>query len=340
MPARSARNDHIDEIRHFNRFYTKRLGVLSPNLLGSGFSLAEARLLYEIAHRDEPSAALLGRELEIDASYLSRLLQRFETRGLLRRTPSPSDARRQLLSLTESGRDALAPLEQGARDQIAAMLRPLNEGQQRRLLVAMRAIGTLLSPDETRSAARSLVLRPHRGGDIGWVISRHGALYAEEEGWNEEFEAFVADIAAKFIRKFDPQRERCWIAEIENEIVGSIFVVRRSATIAQLRMLIVDPKVRGLGIGTKLIDESIRFARQVGYRKMMLWTNAGLDAARRLYEAAGFELVREEPHRSFGHDLIGQTWTLDLRLRSAAKRTGAASKRKAASWGATPPKAR
>lgn len=340
MPGRSAHDDRIDDIRRFNRFYTKRIGVLSANLLSSGFSLAEARLLYEIAHRDQPSAALLGRELEIDASYLSRLLRHLEKRGLLRRTPSPSDARRQLLSLTEAGRDALAPLEQRARDQVAAILRPLSEVQQRRLLASMRTISTLLSPDETRNAERSLVLRPHRSGDIGWVIGRHGALYAQEEGWNEEFEAFVADIAAKFIRDFDPQRERCWIAEIENEIVGSIFVVRRSATIAQLRMLIVDPKVRGLGIGTKLIDESIRFARQVGYRKMMLWTNAGLDAARRLYEAAGFELVREEPHRSFGHDLIGQTWTLDLRLRPAAKRKGTASKRKAASWGATPPKAR
>ena len=309
----SERDHRIDAIRRFNRFYTKRIGVLREGLLDSGFSLAEARLLYEIAHHQCPTAAHLGKELDLDAGYLSRMLRGFEKRGLLRRTPSESDRRQYLLSLTAAGREAFAPLENLARDEVGAMIRPLSEAQQTRLLSAMQTIESLLAPGSPRRPERLFLLRPHRIGDMGWVIGRHAALYAEEYGWNEEFEAFVAELAAKFIRGFDSQRERCWIAEMEGDILGSVFIGKRSRTTAQLRMFIVEPRARGFGIGTKLLDECILFARQTGYRKIVLWTNAGLDAARRLYEAVGFKLMHEAPHRSFGHDLTGQTWALDLR---------------------------
>jgi len=316
MPSQAELDRRIAAIRGFNRFYTKQIGALRDGLLGSEFSLAEARLLYELALRDQPTATGLGRELSLDSGYLSRMLHDFERRGLLQKTPAAADKRQSLLSLTAQGRAAFAPLDARARVEIAATLGPLTEPQQRRLLAAMATIEATLTAGPARRAEPPFLLRPHRPGDMGWVIGRHAALYAEEYGWSEEFEAFVAEIAAKFIRRFDAKRERCWIAEMDGAIMGSGFLVSQSRTIAQLRMLLVEPQARGLGIGRKLVDECIRFARQTGYRKITLWTNSILRTARWLYEETGFELVREEPHQSFGQDLIGQIWELDLKKSS------------------------
>jgi DNA-binding MarR family transcriptional regulator/N-acetylglutamate synthase-like GNAT family acetyltransferase len=312
LSSDAAQDQRIAAIRRFNRFYTKRIGVLEDGLLKSAFSLAEARLLYELAQREETTAALLGKELGLDPGYLSRMLAGFEKRGLLRKAPSPEDGRQTLLSLTAAGRTAFARLDAGARDEIAAMLQSLQEAEQQHLLASMAAIEALLRQEKQREPP--FLLRPHRPGDMGWVIGRHGALYAAEYGWSEEFEAFVAVLAAKFIREFDAKRERCWMAEINGETVGSVFLVKKSRTTAQLRMLLVEPHARGLGIGKRLVEECIRFARHAGYRKVTLWTNSVLHAARRIYEAAGFSLVSEEPHQSFGQELVGQTWSLDLQV--------------------------
>ncbi len=300
----------VDAVRRFNRFYTQKIGVLREGLLGSPFSLAESRVLYELAHRHEPTAAALAADLGLDAGYLSRILRGFERRGLIGRRASQSDGRQSLLSLTARGREAFAPLDAGARVEIAAVLTRLPEAEQGRLVDAMQAIEDLLGPEPSSRAP--YLLRPHRPGDMGWVVQRHGALYAREYGWDESFEALVAEIVAKFVRHYDPKRERCWIAEKDGENVGSVFVVRQSKTVAKLRLLLVEPKARGLGLGGRLVDECIRFARQVGYRKLTLWTNDVLHAARRIYERAGFRLVRRERHRSFGHDLVGETWDLSL----------------------------
>ncbi|PYN77878.1 MAG: MarR family transcriptional regulator [Candidatus Rokuibacteriota bacterium] len=300
----------VATVRRFNRFYTKQIGLLHEGYLESSFSLAEARVLYELAHRDKPAATELARELGLDAGYLSRILRGFERRRLIRRTPSKADRRQSHLSLTERGRAAFAPLNVRSRADIGAMLDRLGPGEQRRLIEAMQTIeGFLGAPAESRAA---YVLRPHQPGDMGWVVHRHGALYGQEYGWDEQFEALVASVVAKFIQNFDPKRERCWIAEKDGEIVGSVFLVSASRTVAQLRLLLVEPKARGLGIGGHLVTECVRFARQVGYRKITLWTNSVLRAARRIYEAAGFRLVRKERHRSFGRDLIGETWELSL----------------------------
>ena len=300
----------VATVRRFNRFYTKQIGLLHEGYLESSFSLAEARVLYELAHRDKPAATELAHELALDAGYLSRILRGFERRRLIRRTPSKADRRQSHLSLTERGRAAFAPLNVRSRADIGAMLDRLGPGEQRRLIEAMQTIeGFLGAPAESRAA---YVLRPHQPGDMGWVVHRHGALYGQEYGWDEQFEALVAGVVAKFIQNFDPKRERCWIAEKDGEIVGSVFLVGASRTVAQLRLLLVEPKARGLGIGGHLVTECVRFARQVGYRKITLWTNSVLRAARRIYEAAGFRLVRKERHRSFGRDLIGETWELSL----------------------------
>ena len=300
----------VATVRRFNRFYTKQIGLLHEGYLESSFSLAEARVLYELAHRDKPAATELAHELALDAGYLSRILRGFERRRLIRRTPSKADRRQSHLSLTERGRAAFAPLNVRSRADIGAMLDRLGPGEQRRLIEAMQTIeGFLGAPAESRAA---YVLRPHQPGDMGWVVHRHGALYGQEYGWDEQFEALVAGVVAKFIQNFDPKCERCWIAEKDGEIVGSVFLVGASRTVAQLRLLLVEPKARGLGIGGHLVTECVRFARQVGYRKITLWTNSVLRAARRIYEAAGFRLVRKERHRSFGRDLIGETWELSL----------------------------
>ncbi|PYN64641.1 MAG: MarR family transcriptional regulator [Candidatus Rokuibacteriota bacterium] len=300
----------VAAVRRFNRFYTKQIGVLHQGYLESPFSLTEVRVLYELAHREKPTATELGNELGLDAGYLSRILRDFERRRLLDRRPSKADGRQSLLSLTEKGQKAFAPLHARSRDQIGAMLRRLAAADQNRLLGAMGSIEGLLGAQRERKAP--YLLRPHQPGDIGWVVHRHGVLYAQEYGWDERFEALVASIVAKFIERYDPKKERAWIAEKDGEIVGSVFLVKQSTAVAQLRLLLVEPKARGLGIGARLVDECVRFARQAGYRKLTLWTNSVLRAARRIYEGAGFRLVHRERHTSFGHDLIGETWELPL----------------------------
>lgn len=300
----------VAAVRQFNRFYTRQIGVLQEGLLRSDFSLTEARVIYDLAHQAPTTATALGEGLGLDAGYLSRILRDFQKQGFIDKKPSETDGRQSLLRLTAQGREAFARLDEDSQVEISAMLKSLPEAAQSRLIEAMRAIEGLLGE---RSEPRvPYLLRPHQSGDMGWVVQAHGALYAREYGWDEQFEALVADIVAKFLRGYDPKRERCWIAEKDGENVGSVFLVRDSDTVAKLRLLLVDPKARGLGIGARLVNECIRFARQVGYRKITLWTNSVLDAARRIYEAEGFLLVHEEPHHSFGHDLIGQTWELDL----------------------------
>jgi DNA-binding MarR family transcriptional regulator/GNAT superfamily N-acetyltransferase len=302
----------VEAVRHFNRFYTRRIGVLQEGLLKSPFSLAEARVLYELAHRESPAASELARDLGIDAGYLSRILKSFEKLALVRRTRSKSDGRQSNLSLTAKGRRTFATLDAQSSEEVHAMTAKLTRASRGQLAGAMQTIERLLGGDETASPAVPYVLRPHQPGDMGWVAHRHGVLYAQEYGWDESFEALVAEIAAKFIRKFDPQRERCWMAERAGVIVGSVFLVKRSKSVAQVRLLLVEPDARGLGIGRRLVEECIRFARQKGYRKIMLWTNDVLTAARKIYEQAGFQLVEESRHHSFGKDLMGQNWEFHL----------------------------
>jgi len=297
-------------MRRFNRFYTRRIGVVRDGLLQSPFSLAEVRVLYEMAHRDDLTAKTLAKELELDSGYLSRLIGDFERRGLVTRTPSKTDGRLRQLMLTAAGRRAFAPLDRRAHDEIAAILRRVPASGQRRLIEAMDTIEALLAPAE--SAANAVVLRPPRSGDMGWVVQRHGELYADEYGYDMTFEALVADIVADFVRRFDPARDGCWIAERGGEAVGAIFVMRKSRTVAKLRLFIVDPAARGSGIGARLIDECIRFARPAKYRTLTLWTQSDLLAARHLYKRAGFRLESAEPHHSFGLDLVGETWSLPL----------------------------
>jgi DNA-binding MarR family transcriptional regulator/N-acetylglutamate synthase-like GNAT family acetyltransferase len=302
--------DRIDAVRRFNRFYTRRIGVLREGLSGSPFPLTEARVLYELAHRESPTATELGRDLGLDAGYLSRILRAFERRGLVRKTRSKADGRRSHLSLTARGRTAFAPLNARSHEEVGGMLTGLSPTEQARLVDAMQVIETLLG---ARAATKPpYLLRPHQPGDMGAVVHLHGALYAQEYGWDERFEALVAGIVAKFVDHFDARRERCWIAEVDGEVVGSVFLVRRSKTVGQLRLLIVHPKARGLGIGARLVAECVRFARQVRYRKVELWTNSVLIAARAIYAKAGFRLVHAEPHTSFGQELIGETWELTL----------------------------
>jgi DNA-binding MarR family transcriptional regulator/N-acetylglutamate synthase-like GNAT family acetyltransferase len=302
----------VDTIRRFNRFYTRRIGVLRDGLLSSPFTLAQARVLYELAQRERPSASEIARELDLDAGYLSRLLRALMRRGLVSRAPSPTDRRRGLLALTARGRAAFRRLDRRSASDIATMLEPLAADDRQRLADAMASIERLLAPDgpagERPAAAGPIVLRTHRPGDLGWVVHRHAALYAQEYGWDGSFEAMVAEIVARFIRRFDPARERCWIAERDGRILGSVTLVRMTDATAQLRLLYVEPQARGAGLGRLLVDECERFARQAGYRRIRLWTNSVLLAARAIYEGTGYRLIAQEPHRSFGHDLVGETW--------------------------------
>jgi DNA-binding MarR family transcriptional regulator/N-acetylglutamate synthase-like GNAT family acetyltransferase len=300
----------VGDVRHFNRFWTRQIGVLREGYLESPFSLTEVRVLYELAHGEETTASALGEELGLDAGYLSRILRGFEKHGLIQKRPSEADGRRRLLRLTDRGREAFAPLDTRSRSEIGAMLGGMSVTGQERLVGAMRTIERLLSARP--EPVVPYLLRPHQPGDMGWVVHRHGVLYAREYGWDERFEALVAEIVAKFIQQYDPSLERCWIAEREGEIVGCVFLVRESEEIAKLRLLLVEPEARGLGIGSRLVEECIRFARQAGYLKITLWTNDVLNSARRIYEGMGFRLVHEKPHHSFGHDLVGQTWELML----------------------------
>jgi|AraplaMF_Col_mMF_1032025.scaffolds.fasta_scaffold00019_129 DNA-binding MarR family transcriptional regulator/GNAT superfamily N-acetyltransferase len=301
----------VAAMRRFNRFYTQKIGVLSEGLLNSPFTLTEARLLYELAHRDNPTATELGRDLGLDAGYLSRILAGFEKKKLLKRTPSETDGRRYHLALTEKGRKAFATLDEGSRAEIADLLQPMSSAARDRLAKAMAAIEAVLGPAATDAAPYTL--RDPRPGDLGWVIHKQGRLYAEEYGWDASFEALVAEIVAGFAKNFDPKHERCWIAERDGEAVGSIFLVRESEKVAKLRLLYVDAAARGLGLGKRLVEECVAQARAFGYEKMTLWTNDILHAARHIYVDQGFKLAKEERHRSFGKDLVGQYWELDLK---------------------------
>jgi DNA-binding MarR family transcriptional regulator/GNAT superfamily N-acetyltransferase len=304
-------NSRVQAVRSFNRFYTRQIGVLREGLLRSPFSLTEVRVLYEIAHREKATASELCKELDLDPGYLSRILGNFEKRGLIYKSPSEADGRQSLLSLTQQGQKTFAPLEARSNEEVAAMLGRLSEGEQRRLVGAMHCINRLLAPAPDTPQPPYL-LRPHQPGDMGWVVHRHGVLYSQEYGYDEHFEALIAEIVAGFIQHFDPKRERCWIAEKDGEIVGSVFLVKKSETVAKLRLLLVEPAARGLGIGKRLVAECVRFARRVGYKKMTLWTQSDLPAARRIYEQAGFRLVQKKPHHSWARDLVSETWDLKL----------------------------
>ena len=310
VQATTPHADNVDSVRRFNRFYTRQIGLLRESWLNSPFSLSEVRVLYEIAHRSQPTATELCKDLNLDAGYLSRILRRFEQRRLILKTQSASDGRQSLLALTPQGRKVFAPLEARQSEEVGAMLARISPHGQRHLLAAMGTIEDLLEPKQ--AAPTPYVLRPHQPGDMGWIVHRHGALYFQEYGYDERFEALVAEIVAEFVQRFDPKRERCWIAEKDGEIVGSVFLVRKSKTVAKLRLLLVEPSARGLGIGARLVNECVRFARQVGYKKMLLWTQSELLAARHLYQQAGFQLAGKKRHESWGRKLVAETWALKL----------------------------
>lgn len=300
-------DERAEAVRRFNRFYTRQIGVLHEHLLGSEFSLTEVRVLYELAHRDGLTASDLCRELGLNAGYVSRIIAGFEKSGLVAKTRSAADARVAQLRLTDEGRGAFRPLNDASRREVGAMLERLAAPAQHQLIDAMAQIEALLGAREP-----SYILRDPRPGEMGWIVHRQSVLYAQEYGWNAEYEALVAEIVAKFIREFDPKWERCWVAEQYGKPVGSVFVVRQDELTAKLRLLYVEPSARGLGIGRRLVDECLRFARLAGYKKMVLWTNSVLVDARKIYEKAGFQLMEEAPHHSFGKDLMGQVWGRDL----------------------------
>ena len=301
--------DHVAAVRAFNRFYTNVIGVLREGLLSTRFSLTEARVIFELAQRDATELVELRRLLDIDAGYLTRILSRFKADGIVVRERSPADARRQVIRLTRKGRAAFKTLDRRSAQQVGALLRGLGEDERLRLIAAMSAIQSIL---EGSRSSQGHVLRAPRPGELGWVVQRHGALYAEEYGWEETFEGLVTRIIADYAEHRDREREAAWIAELDGEPVGCVLCTKKEETVAQLRLLLVEPRARGRGIGTDLVEECLEFARRAGYRRIMLWTNDVLLDARRIYERAGFQLTDEEPHRSFGHDLIGQNWELEL----------------------------
>jgi DNA-binding MarR family transcriptional regulator/GNAT superfamily N-acetyltransferase len=327
--ASSALAQDVDAVRRFNRFYTRQIGVLQEKLLHSAFSLTEGRVLYEIGYHGEtgtarataPTAVELANALDIDEGYLSRILQRFAKRRLITRTTSDIDARQAHLALTARGQAALTPLQQLARDEVGVMLRHLSATERGRVVEAMHVIQASLLGAPVVADARAtherrneepFTLRQHRAGDMGWIVSRQAALYAEEYGWTTEYEALAAEIVAQFLKDHDPARERCWIAECTSVPVGAVMLVKQSDRIAKLRLLHVERTARGLGIGKRLVEECIRFSRAVGYQQITLWTQSNLLAARHLYKTAGFRCVAQEPHHRFGKDLLAETWELDL----------------------------
>jgi DNA-binding MarR family transcriptional regulator/GNAT superfamily N-acetyltransferase len=309
MPA-TATEDRVAAVRAFNRLYTGRIGLLGEGFLHTEHSLTEARVLYELGQRDVVEVAELRRELQMDAGYLSRLLSRLEDQGLVVRERSQDDGRRQRVRLTDEGQDAFAELDRRSAAEIGALLDGLGEERQRRLVAAMEAIADVLGDAPSHDAG--FVLRPPHPGDYGWIVHRHGAQYADEYGWDETFEALVARIVADYAEGHDPRCEAAWIAEVDGEPVGCVFCVRKDDATAQLRLLLVDPRARGRGIGGRLVEECLRFARRASYERIVLWTNDVLHEARRLYERAGFELVESGRHHAFGHDLVEQTWARDL----------------------------
>jgi DNA-binding MarR family transcriptional regulator/GNAT superfamily N-acetyltransferase len=307
-------NDRVAEVRRFNRFYTRQLGVLRKTYLSSPYSLGEARVLYEIANGGAPTASDIGRALDLDAGYLSRTLRNFEKRGLIERKASASDARQSHLVLSARGRKSFAPLEWRSQRDTAAMLARLKPADEARLIAAMNAIEELLGgrvPNSSTSERR-YTLRASKSGDFGWIVKRHAELYGQEYGWIAPFEGVCAQIVADFVNTFDRKRERCWIAEMNGENVGSIMLAKETDSVARIRLLLVDPKARGLGLGARLTDECIRFARRAGYKKMTLWTHSVLTAARKIYQAAGFELVAQKAHADWGVPVVGETWEREL----------------------------
>jgi DNA-binding MarR family transcriptional regulator/GNAT superfamily N-acetyltransferase len=313
MRAADQLDRRIDAIRRFNRFYTGQIGVLHEGLLDSPFSLTEVRVLYELAHHEKPTAAEIAGELGLDAGYLSRILTGFEKRRLIEKGDSKTDGRASLLSLTKRGRETFAPLEKRSAEQVGMVLQELRDADQSRLIGAMETIENVLKAGSEEDKHKGpYLLRPPQPGDLGWVVYRHGALYAQEYGYDETFEALVAEIVAKFAQRFDAKRERCWIAERDGEIVGSVFLVAESKTVAKLRLLYVEPSARGLGMGGRLVSECVRFARHARYKKIVLWTQSELDAARRIYAKSGFRVTHKERHHSFGKDLVAETWDLAL----------------------------
>ncbi len=309
-------DDRITAVRRFNRFYTRQIGVLRKNFLDSPYSLAEARVLYEIASRRAPTASDVARTLDLDAGYLSRLLRQFERRGLIRRKTSLRDARQSHLSLTPRGRHAYAPLERRSQRDTATMLERLPPAAQSRLIAAMQTIHGLLDDDGAaplpQSAGAAYTLRAPVPGDFGWIVRRHAEIYAREYGWTEPFEGLCAQIVADFANGYDAKRERCWIAEMDGEPVGCIFLVKDSTKLARVRLLLVDPKARGLGLGAHLVDECVRFARRAGYKNITLWTHSVLTAARHIYQKAGFRLTGTERHKSWGKPVTSEFWDLEL----------------------------
>lgn len=309
-PALSPLDRRIEAVRRFSRFYSRQIGMLSEGLLDSSYSLTEARVIYELAHHGETSATELRGLLGLDAGYLSRILAKLGRAGLIDKERSAADGRRSILRLSAAGQEVFAMLNGRSRNQIAELLGPLSEMDRETLVTAMGTVERLLGGgSETRVP---YLLRPHQVGDLGWVVHRHAVLYNQEYGFNADFEALVAKVAGEFLTNFKPERERCWMAELEGTVVGSVFVVENSAEVAQLRLLLIEPQARGLGLGRRLVAECIRFARSAGYLRMRLWTNDCLTAARALYLRAGFVLTESEPHHSFGQDLVGEIWELDL----------------------------
>ena len=311
LSTSSRTSSHVETVRRFNRSYTRQIGLLNEGLLDSPFSLTEVRALYELAHREQSTAVDLCKELGLNAGYASRILRSFEKQGLIEKKNSPLDARQSLLNLTPKGRKVFRPLDSRSDEQVGRMLNALSPAKQENLIHAMHTIQAVLDPQ--RKPACSYMLRQHRPGDMGWVVQRHGELYWQEYRYDERFEALVAGIVAEFVEKLDSVRERCWIAERDGENVGSVFLVKKSQTISKLRLLLVEPSARGLGIGGRLVSECVRFAREAGYKKMMLWTQSELAAARAIYQKAGFKLVGRKSHESWGRkDLTAETWELKL----------------------------
>jgi len=308
-------SESVASLRHFNRFYTRQIGALDDGLLGTRFTLTQARVLFELGTRKVSTFSEMNDELRLDPGYLSRILRDFATQGLISRRKSAQDARRVQLSLTAKGKRRFAALDDRARQEASAVLAQVPPAKRTRLLSALGDVQDILSQRPEVSRSGSVLIRKHRVGDVGWAIERHALLYFAEYRWNEEFEALVAMLFARFASKHDEARERFWVAELDGERVGCVFVVRNeeNPAAAQLRCLLVEPQARGFGIGRRLVEECIAFAKSAGYARVVLWTNDVLVVARRIYEAAGFKLIKEEPHHSFGHDLVGQVWSLELR---------------------------